>query len=177
MRDETQGLLGPTSGWAEERGREGARKMTSLTCSFEEGVQPPRREDRYTERGVASRAPHSTATTKATRHHHLPARTTTSVASPSSAAATDRARGERASELAIFWAISPLSRSLLPSFLSSSAPVLALRTSVTKPFPIFVHRRGLRPRCDGNADAARSCMPRGRRRRGEAEDQPGSITE
>ena len=72
-----------------------------------------------------------------------------------------------------------------PSRLSLSSPFLSLlllrrrarSTSVTKPFPIFVHRRrGLRPRCDGNADAARSCMPRGRRRR-EAEDQPGSITE
>ena len=62
----------------------------------------------------ATWAPHSTATTKATRHHHLPARTTTSVASPSSAAATDRARGERASELAIFWAISPLALFSLP---------------------------------------------------------------
>ena len=175
MRDETKALLGLTSGWAGERGREGARKMTSLTCSFEEGVQPPPREDRYTERGDVGSAldrnnEGNAASSSPCTHNH--------VGRVAVIGGSDGSSEGRACERACHLLGHLASRSLLPSFLSSSAAALALRTSVTKPFPIFVRRRGLRPRCDGNADAARSCMPpRGRRRRGEAADRPGSITE
>ena len=112
MRDETKALLGLTSGWADERWREGARKMTSLTCSFEEGVQPPRREDRYTERGDVGSAldrnnEGNAASSSPCTHNHV-----ASVASPSW---IERGASVRASL--------PSSG---PSLLSLSSPFLSL---------------------------------------------------
>ena len=61
----------------------GGKKNDELNVFVRLKKECNRRGGRTDTPSGASWGPHSTATTKATRHHHLPARTTTSVASPS----------------------------------------------------------------------------------------------
>ena len=63
-----------------QEGEGGGKKNDELNVFVRLKKECNRRGGRTDTPSGASWAPHSTATTKATRHHHLPARTTTSVA-------------------------------------------------------------------------------------------------